>query len=890
MGLIGDAGAEHRHIQSVGLIVDSHGVALQARLRIVDAVPPAGLVEVILAAGPHEHGGLLRVSGNDGAALGVGGKVAVGGIAGSDEAVGILHVEQGLVVVIDLLGAVHSLLDDPLDVEVEAGDGGLGVLQDVGAGAHEGQARLYRSLHVLLRLVAGEHHVGLGNIAGGLEVHLAAEGEAVKVVVVHIDLRLGDDLGLGHIRHMGNLDDILVVDLTGILVVDDEVALAVMIAGLSDETHGDALGQQVIDGVDGGQTVVADNGGGVSVGGDPCRAVLHGVGVGGLTLEHTGLGDGGTVKATQLREVGDGLTVKPRPVLHDLALIQNGVGEAAADLVHIDDEGAGLIGHTVHRHVLGELLHLHAVADEVLLHEVGVGDIPLGIGIGGNDVVLRIELTVLVLFTEVGLHLIVLGNEPLLGLRGLLVVQRPPEELQLVQVQVVLVLGHVGGMADEAVLTHGDGGFVVLAALHRVADGAVEQRIGGGVVGGHIVGGILEAAGSGIKAGLQSDVVPGLVVLGGAILLGVLAGGIVDGVHGGHVAERPCALQGVVHEQVVLQIGLVGRRAGLDLQLGAGIVDEAVQLHQRDGLPLHQIRRGYLRLDLGLIGAVTVQVKVLGVATLIVLQCIGVLGGTDDEEHVAQHVFDVIGAGLVVGVLIRDGLLRGDGLQELDLLVHGGALIGVDVGDVDGDLIVRQLAGLHIGGHGLRIGLSPLQQGHVVVHHGLVPCHDDLHDVLAVGGKARGFIGHIQIVGLVVHDVLDLAVQLVIGGVGIVDLIAHGLAGALAGGLIRHLQLIQTTVGVPGTPVGGVIAVKQVIHTEDCRHVAVFGNGQILHGEHGLTAILLVLPVAPLVQRIAAEGPLQIGGLRLVAQVEGQGDLTLIRHGQACGADARKCR
>ena len=48
-------------------------MALQARLGIVDAVPPAGLVEVILAAGPHEYGGLLRISGNDGAALGVGG-------------------------------------------------------------------------------------------------------------------------------------------------------------------------------------------------------------------------------------------------------------------------------------------------------------------------------------------------------------------------------------------------------------------------------------------------------------------------------------------------------------------------------------------------------------------------------------------------------------------------------------------------------------------------------------------------------------------------------------------------------------------------------------------------------------------------------------------------
>ena len=76
MGLVGDAGAEHRHIQPVSPIVDGHGMALQARLGIVDAVPPAGLVEVILAAGPHEHGGLLRVSGNDGAALGVGGRIS----------------------------------------------------------------------------------------------------------------------------------------------------------------------------------------------------------------------------------------------------------------------------------------------------------------------------------------------------------------------------------------------------------------------------------------------------------------------------------------------------------------------------------------------------------------------------------------------------------------------------------------------------------------------------------------------------------------------------------------------------------------------------------------------------------------------------------------------
>ena len=345
----------------------------------------------------------------------------------------------------------------------------------------------------------------------------------------------------------------------------------------------------------------------------------HRVGVDGLTLEHAGLGDGGAVEAPQLREVGDGLAEQARPVLHDLTLIEHGIGEAAADLVHVDDKGPGLVGHAVYRHVLGELLHLHAVADEILLHEIGVGDVPLGGGIGGNHVILGIELAVFVLFPEVLLHLVVLGDEPLLRLRGLLVVQGPAEELQLVQIQVVLVLGHIGGVADETVFAHGDGGLVVFAALHRVADGAVEQGIGGRVVGGHVVGGVLIPAGGGVVACLHGDVVPGLVVLGGAVLLGVFAGGVIDGVHGGHVAEGPGALQGVIHEQVILQIGLVGRGAGLDLQLGPGIVDEAVQLHQGDGLPLDQVGGGHLGLDLGLIGAVTVQVKALHVAPLIVL-------------------------------------------------------------------------------------------------------------------------------------------------------------------------------------------------------------------------------------------------------------------------------
>ena len=86
-----------------------------------------------------------------------------------------------------------------------------------------------------------------------------------------------------------------------------------------------------------------------------------------------------------------------------------------------------------------------------------------------------------------------------------------------------LVLGHIGGVADEAVFAHGDGGLVVFAALHRVADGAVEQGIGGRVVGGHVVGGVLIPAGGGVVACLHGDVVPGLVVLGGAVLLGVFA-------------------------------------------------------------------------------------------------------------------------------------------------------------------------------------------------------------------------------------------------------------------------------------------------------------------------------------------------------------------------------
>ena len=439
-------------------------------------------------------------------------------------------------------------------------------------------------------------------------------------------------------------------------------------------------------------------------------------------------------------------------------------------------------------------------------------------------------------------------------------------------------------MADEAVFAHGDGGLVVFAALHRVADGAVEQGIGGRVVGGHVVGGVLIPAGGGVVACLHGDVVPGLVFLGGAVLLGVFAGGVIDGVHGGHVAEGPGALQGVIHEQVILQIGLVGRGAGLNLQLGPGIVDEAVQLHQGDGLPLDQVGGGHLGLDLGLIGAVAVQVKALHVAPLIVLQGIGVLCGADDEEHVVEHVLHVIGAGLVVAVEIGDGLLGGHGLQELDLLVHGGALIGVDVGDVHGDLIVAEAAGPHVGGHGLRLGLGPLQQGQIVIHHGLVPGHDDLHHVLAVGGQTRGLIGDVQAVGLGADDLLNLAVQLAVGGVGIIHLIAHGLAGAAAGGLVRHRQGIFAAIAVPGTPIGGVVAVEQIVHAEGGRHIAVIGNGQVLHGEHRLAVV--PLPVQPLAEGLVAEGPLQVGRLGLIAQVEGQGHLPLIRHGQPLGADA----
>ena len=112
-------------------------------------------------------------------------------------------------------------------------------------------------------------------------------------------------------------------------------------------------------------------------------------------------------------------------------------------------------------------------------------------------------------------------------------------------------------------------------------------------------------------------------------MLGVVG----DGAHTHGLAQ----LDELLGDQVVLIVGLVGRRAGLD-EHG---LHAAVDLGEHHGVELIHQGHGVGILKQGLVGLVAVGVIALTGGAGHVLIALDVLLGDDDHKHVAQQLLDV---------------------------------------------------------------------------------------------------------------------------------------------------------------------------------------------------------------------------------------------------------
>ena len=111
------------------------------------------------------------------------------------------------------------------------------------------------------------------------------------------------------------------------------------------------------------------------------------------------------------------------------------------------------------------------------------------------------------------------------------------------------------------------------------------------------------------------------------------------GGHGaqGRGAEGLGAQGEVLHQQVVLQVGLMGRGAGLHQELS----HIAVELGEHHRVPVVDHLNQVGGLALGLVGGVPVQIEAVVVAAGVVGAPVGVLVGADDKDDVVQDVVHV---------------------------------------------------------------------------------------------------------------------------------------------------------------------------------------------------------------------------------------------------------
>ena len=628
----------------------------------------------------------------------------------------------------------------------------------------------------------------------------------------------------------------------------------------------------------------------------------HRAHLGELAVKGALCGDGDAVKAAHGGEVGNRLGVQIGEAGGGGvgALPQDGVGVVPLGLMHVHHQGTGPVGDAAHGGVRVQRGYPYAVAQQEPAHRIGVGGIALGGGVHGDDIVLG-EIIVVLLVGDapgIGLQLLVVHiHIPLFhAVPVIFVLDAPAEELQLVVVDVVLVLHDVVDQAVDAVLEQVGGCLVVIGGLNGVAQGAaVEHGVAGAVVGTQVVP-------SGPVHGGGVVVIPQRHVIGPVQGVGMLLPGGRHGAQGSR-AEGLGAQRKVLHQQVVFQVGLVGRGAGLHQEFG----HVAVQLGEYHRVPVVDHLDQIGSLVLGLVGGVPVQIKAVVVAAGVVGAPVRVLIGADDKDDVVQNVVHlqrdvaadgieltgIVDAGVVLNVALRipgellgaqagdaqvqhvggehlrdvhtlvleagegvvgNGLLCSQGAQDVELGVHAGILVGVDVVEEEGHAVVAHGALLQLvlegGGGGLGDGVHGLE----CVHGRLAVGQGDVILVPAALALAEGGDGDVPAGERLVDDVLDGLVNVVVADIAVIGIHRHV--------RLRHYgitapggQGVRADETGPGVPVFGGVAVDAGKGTggkgQGHGDLAAAGRrGCIAQGEQ-CVASFAVVPDLPAVQAVA---------------------------------------
>ena len=505
------------------------------------------------------------------------------------------------------------------------------------------------------------------------------------------------------------------------------------------------------------------------------------------------------------------------------------------------------------------------------------------------------------------------GSHQLVGIG---VVHAAGEQLGLVLQHGDLVGLDVHGLGHQAVRHHQLGGDV---AVHRQlpgdAGGADQDGELGTVGGGHIIPGLGPGhAGGRIVVHTQVIAVGHLE----AVVLGVVG----DGAHTHGLAQ----LDELLGDQVVLIVGLVGRRAGLD-EHG---LHAAVDLGEHHGVELIHQGHGVGILKQGLVGLVAVGVIALTGGAGHVLIALDVLLGDDDHKHVAQQLLDVdliilnvvillqvqlagiqaavgliailaadkanvggeildlLGNGhVLLGHLLGQKLLTGvgealqgvdvDGLVlqqqvgELQDAVDGGILVGVDVGGEHRHPQVIEVAVGQLGQRQVGVGFHQVGVCQPLVNGLLGVGNDQVGHIIAVGGGlAHGLLGHIQ-VGIRGGQGFQIVIQLVHGAEAVVrnDLGVAGddvlTVGGHTQGVIAAQAQVCAAVAVGGAVVHAAGAVGKVagdVQVQDQRDLAVVVERKAVVIHLEHLGVSLGLPA---VQRAALIGVGELLGVQIAA-------------------------
>ena len=563
-------------------------------------------------------------------------------------------------------------------------------------------------------------------------------------------------------------------------------------------------------------------------------------------LVGSGLGHDDAVIAAGVAALGKALGIQAPPYVDEGAVKQLAVGQGALGLIHGHHHGAGGIGHAVIGELLGGHVDLHVVAGQILHLNGGVIQVLLVGAVHGNDVALGIEVAVLALTVIHRAHQVRLLADPVVlvhiprshELVGVGVVDAAGEQLGLGGQHVDLMVLDVHRLGHQTVRHHQLGADVAVhGQLPGDTGGTDQDGELGAVGGGHVIPGL----GPGHTGG-------GILVYPQEITIGHLEA-VVVGVVGNSAHTHGLAqLDELLGDQVVLIVGLVRRRAGLD-EHG---LHAAVDLGEHHGVELVHQGHSVGILNQGLIGLVAVGVIALAGGTGHVLVTLDILRGNDDHEHVAQQLLDVdliilnvvillqvqlAGIQAAVGLIAilaadkanvggkildllgngcallfhlglqlgltglgealqgvdADGLILQQEVGKLQDTIDGGILVGMNVGGEHGDPQIVKVAVGQLGQRQVGVGFHQVGVCQPLVHRLLGVGNDQIRHVVAVhGGLAHGLLGHIQ-VGIRGGQGVDVVIQLIHGTEAVIgnNLGVNGAYRLVTGGHIQGIVAAQ---------------------------------------------------------------------------------------------------